>query len=80
MELIKNYSHVVLFFLLIYSLIGGSSELDISNHILSIESFVSDKNEYTFFPEIGGNLIISCENSNNSEQLSVWYKVSQMNK
>ena len=79
MELIKYYTQVASFYLLVYSPFGRSSELDILNHILSIESSVSDKNEYTFFPEIGGNLIIPCDNSNDSVQLPAWYKVSHIN-
>ena len=54
--------------------IGASSDSDILKS-LKIEYSVADKNDYSFFPVIGGDLTIPCHTSDGHQKIPLWYKV-----
>jgi len=53
--------------------IGASSDSDILKS-LKIEYSVADKNDYSFFPVVGGDLTIPCHTSDGHPQIPLWYK------
>lgn len=58
----------------IVSHIGASSDSEILKS-LKIEYSVADKNDYSFFPVIGGDLTIPCDTSDGHQKIPLWYKV-----
>lgn len=77
MKFQNNEQSIILICASIILHIGASSDSEILKS-LKIEYSVADKNDYSFFPVIGGDLTIPCDTSDGHQKIPLWYKVIEI--